>query len=160
MNYKSCRAWAFNSPSTRERCDTRSVFKWSLTGLNSDFSFSKTGCLTKAKETSLLCYLLVAGGRIIWFILFLRALVLCEMQSVSSRVWARIAVSISYDDNHFTTGIPTWCWRVRSVLGNCKTHMLSSSLVMSEKTVLLEEPLPHFPLFSCHRWVDLFGWFL
>ena len=25
------------------------------------------------------------------------------MQSVSSRIWTRIAVSISYDDNHYTT---------------------------------------------------------
>ena len=31
---------------------------------------------------------------------------LCEMQSVSSRIWTRVAVSISYDDNHDTTG--TW----------------------------------------------------
>ena len=26
------------------------------------------------------------------------------MQSVSSRIWTRIAVSIPYDDNHYTTG--------------------------------------------------------
>ena len=26
------------------------------------------------------------------------------MQSLSSRIWTRVAVSISYDDNHFTTG--------------------------------------------------------
>ena len=26
------------------------------------------------------------------------------MQSVSSRIWTRIVVSISYDDNHYTTG--------------------------------------------------------
>ena len=24
------------------------------------------------------------------------------MQSVSSRIWTRVAVSISYDDNHYT----------------------------------------------------------
>ena len=29
------------------------------------------------------------------------------MQSVSSRIWTRVAVSISYDDNHYTTGITT-----------------------------------------------------
>ena len=29
---------------------------------------------------------------------------LCEMQSVSSRIWTCVAVSISYDDNHYTTG--------------------------------------------------------
>ena len=28
------------------------------------------------------------------------------MQSVSSRIWTRIAVSISYDDNHYTMAPP------------------------------------------------------
>ena len=28
----------------------------------------------------------------------------CEMQSVLSRIWTRVAVSIAYDDNHYTTG--------------------------------------------------------
>ena len=27
------------------------------------------------------------------------------MQSVSSKIWTRVAVSISYEDNHYTTGI-------------------------------------------------------
>ena len=26
------------------------------------------------------------------------------MQSVSSKIWTCVAVSISYDDNHYTTG--------------------------------------------------------
>ena len=26
------------------------------------------------------------------------------MQSVSFRIWTRVTVSISYDDNHYTTG--------------------------------------------------------
>ena len=26
------------------------------------------------------------------------------MQPTSSRIWTRVAVSISYDDNHYTTG--------------------------------------------------------
>ena len=29
------------------------------------------------------------------------------MQSVSSRIWTRVAVFISYDDNHYTTGTST-----------------------------------------------------
>ena len=29
------------------------------------------------------------------------------MQSVSSRIWTRVAVSISYDDNDYTTGLST-----------------------------------------------------
>ena len=79
-------------------------FKRSLTGLNSEFSFSWTSCLTKAEEPSLSYYLPIAGGRIIGFIPFPRVLVLCEMQSVSSRIWTRVTVSISCDHNHYTTG--------------------------------------------------------
>ena len=30
------------------------------------------------------------------------------MQSVLSRNWTRIAVSISYDDNHYTMGTNRW----------------------------------------------------
>ena len=73
------------NPFARAGYDTRSIFKRSLTGLNSEFSFSQTSCLTKAEEPSLSYYLPIAGGRIIGFIPFPRVLVLCEMQSVSSR---------------------------------------------------------------------------
>ena len=57
-----------------------------------------------AEELSLSYYLPLAGGRIIGFIPFPRVLVLCEMQSVSSRIWTRNAVFISYGDNDYTTG--------------------------------------------------------
>ena len=103
----------FTNNSARVGHDTRSIFKRSLTGLNSQLSFSKTSCLTKAEEPSLPCYLPIAGGRIIGFIPFPRVLVLCEMQSVSSRIWTRVAVSISYDDNYYTTGATAYympCW--------------------------------------------------
>ena len=94
----------FTNPSTRAGYDTRSIFKRSLTGFNSEFSFSYTSCLTKAEEPSLSYYLPIAGGRIIGFICFPRVLVLCEMKSVSSRIWTRVAVFNSYDDNNYTTG--------------------------------------------------------
>ena len=94
----------FTNPSARAGYDTRSIFKRSLTGLNSEFSFSLTSSLTKAEETSLSCYLPIAGGIIIGFIPFPRVLVQCEMPSVSSRIWTRVTVSISYNDNHYTTG--------------------------------------------------------
>ena len=94
--------WSYlPNPSARAGYDTRSIFKRSLTGLNSEFSFSQTSCLTKAEEISLPYYLPIAGGRIIEFIPF--PMVLWEMQSVSSRFWTRVTVSISYDDNHYTT---------------------------------------------------------
>ena len=38
------------------------------------------------------------------------------MQSVSSRIWTCVAVSISYDDNHYTTGTSIY------------THLLSLEL--------------------------------
>ena len=60
--------------------------------------------LLEAEEPSLPYYLPIAGGRIIGFIPFPRILVLCEMQSVSSRIWTRVAVFISYDNIHYTTG--------------------------------------------------------
>ena len=40
----------FNNPSARAGYDTRSIFKRSLIGLNSEFFFSLTSCLTKAEE--------------------------------------------------------------------------------------------------------------
>ena len=49
------------NPSARGGYDTRSIFKWSLTGLNSEFSFSYNSCLIKAEEPSLSYYLPIAG---------------------------------------------------------------------------------------------------
>ena len=66
-------------------------FKQSLTGLNSEFSFSLTSCLNKADHPSLSYYLPIAGGTIIGLIPFPRVLVLCEMQSISSWIWTRVA---------------------------------------------------------------------
>ena len=99
-----CSIIIFTNPSARAGYDTRSIFKRSLTGLNSEFSFSYISCLTKAEEPSLPYYLPIAGGKIIGFIPFPRILVLCEMQLASSRIWTRVAVAISYDDNHYTMG--------------------------------------------------------
>ena len=88
-SYKRLKKWyfiIFTNPSARAGYDTRSI------------------CLTKAEEPSLPYYLPIAGGRIIGFIPFPRVLVLCEMQAVSSRIWTCVAMSISYDDNHYTMG--------------------------------------------------------
>ena len=103
MHYQVTKITIFTNPSARAGYDTRSIFKRSLAVLNSEFSFSYTSCLTKAEEPSLPYYLPIAGGRIIGFIPFPRVLVLCEIQLISSRTWTRIDVSISYDDNHYTT---------------------------------------------------------
>ena len=118
-----------SNPATQTRCDSRSIFKQSLTGLDSEFSFSKTGCLTKAEEPSLSYYLSIARGRIIGFIPFPRVLVLCEMQSVRSRIWTRIIVSISYDDNYYTMGTTN----LVACSNSSHAIMLTFGLILLEK---------------------------
>ena len=53
--------------------------------LNSEFSFSYTGCHTTDKETRLPDYFIIAEGGIVEFMLFPRVLKLCERQKASSR---------------------------------------------------------------------------
>ena len=77
-----------------------------------------------AEEPSLPYYLPIAGKRIIGFIPFPRVLVLCEMQSVSLRIWTRVAMSISYDGNHYTTGTSFFLLRCIFNLG-CTSVKLS-----------------------------------
>ena len=84
----------FTNPSTRTEYDTRPTFKRSLTGLNSEFSFSYTSCLTKAEEPSLPYYFPIAGERIIGFIPFPR-----EMWNAWSAMWN--AISLVQDLNSY-----------------------------------------------------------
>ena len=128
-------------------------FKRSLTGFNSEFSFSKTSCLNKAEEPSLSYYLPIAGGRIIGFIPFPRVLVLCEMQSVSSRIWTRIAVSISYDDNQYTTSTSsdeaeTVDYIVEFTCTQCLFYNISPEAILYilEMVVLFNSTRTLFPL--------------
>ena len=76
----------------------------SLTGLNSEFSFSYTACHIKAKEPSVPYYSSIAGGNIVRIIPFPRVLALWEMPKCL--VWdlnSSYHISISYDYNHYTT---------------------------------------------------------
>ena len=68
--------------------------------------FPSTRLVTLPGLKKLVCptILPIAGGRIIGFIPLPRVLVLCEMHSISSRIWTRVLVSISNDDNHYATG--------------------------------------------------------
>ena len=50
-------------------------------------------------------YLLIVGRRIVRFILFTSVLALCEMPTGSFRILTCVAMSISYDDNHYTMSI-------------------------------------------------------
>ena len=59
----------------------------SLTGLNSEFSFSYTDGHTELKELSLSNYLIIAE---VGCILFLYAVALWEMQTVWSVIWTQV----------------------------------------------------------------------
>ena len=67
-------------------CDTRSIFKWHLKSLNTEFSFSEIICYAKVKEPSLSYFLPIDGRRIIGFIPFAMVLVLCEIQTALSKI--------------------------------------------------------------------------
>ena len=56
-------------------------------------------------------YLPKAGERIIDFILLPRILAVCEMQTASSRIWTRVAVSISYQIVTLYSQNMLLCWQ-------------------------------------------------
>ena len=123
-------------------CDTRSIFKQSLTGLDSEFSFSWTGCLTKAKESSLPYYL--AGGKIIRFIHFSWVLELCQMQSALTRIWTRVAVFISYNNNHYTMSTSVGCvHNTMWVVNSWRKMLRRSSLPWEVCTKIMERLSNH-----------------
>ena len=104
-----------------KKCDTRSIFDWRL---EFRFSFSQTGCPTKAKEPSLPEYLPLAGGRIIGFMTLPR--VLCKMKSTSSMIWTHVAESISHDDNYYTTATSVCvCVCVIIIIKVCRQNRFS-----------------------------------
>ena len=84
---------------------TRLIF---LTGYNrfwiQSFPSHRIVASSRLKNLVTPTILPIAGGRIIGFIPFQGVLVQCEMQSVLSRIWTRVALSIFYDDNHYTLG--------------------------------------------------------
>ena len=59
-----------------------------------------------AEEPSLSYYLSIAGGRIYWIHTFPKGI--SAMWKVSSRIWTRIAVFISYGDNDYTMVNSKW----------------------------------------------------
>ena len=81
--------------------DIRSIFKQYKAGLNSEFSFSRTDCLTETKEYRPPYYLLIGRERMDEFMPFPTVLVWSEMQTASSRIWTQVTDPISYDDNHY-----------------------------------------------------------
>ena len=91
----------FTNLSARAGYDTRSILSGVLQVWIQSFASPRLVASPKLKNPLSPYYLPLPGGRIIIFIPFP---VLCEIQSVSSRIWTSVAVSISYDNNHYTTG--------------------------------------------------------
>ena len=59
------------------------------------------------------------------------------MQSVSSRIWTRVAVLISYDENDYTTG--TWEFSKIPIYPTfCNGHILKNYKVSNKKNKLTE----------------------
>ena len=118
----------FTNPSARAWDLTRSIFKRSLTGLNSEFSFSLTRCLTKAEEISLPYYFPIAGKRIISFIPVPRVLVLCEMKierlpSLNTLVYLFILLNdtkIGFPKTHYywCSGLDKFQIQIQLKIGN------------------------------------------
>ena len=67
-----------------------------------------------------------------------------EMQSVSSRIWTRVAVSISCDDNHYTTGTSN-CVCLNTALHN-QRRMLSNLWVLHTSRGILSRLAAFLPL--------------
>ena len=85
---KSCGVFIYPTSLLWVGCITRSIFKWSTTGLNLEFSISETGCHNKAKEPSLFCCLLMGKKR--WIHALLKRI--CEIQQTSPGIevrWSR-----------------------------------------------------------------------
>ena len=84
------------NPSTRTECDF-SILR-TLSGLNSEFFFSRNGCHINVKGPNLPHNLHIDKERKITFIPVPKILALYEMQTASSSIWTQVAVSISNDD--------------------------------------------------------------
>ena len=90
------------SPSEWPWYDTRSIVWRGLTGLNTQFSFSKTGCYDILKKHSLPYYLPIDRVKINGFIPFRMIIVLCKkyIQTAFARIWTRIASTLQTPSNY------------------------------------------------------------
>ena len=87
----------YPTPSLLAGCNPRSIFKWSLTGLNPEFSFSLTSRHTKLK--SLLCptiYPYLEGELWVWFCWVLWHINHCRLYNAKSIV---IHINCSISNN-------------------------------------------------------------
>ena len=93
----------------RHKVNFKAEFSWFESRLFNLRSVS----FTKVKQCSSTHYLSISGGKIIEFIPFPRVIGLCEMQIASFGIWTWVAVSISYDGNHFPMNASDACDTIR-----------------------------------------------
>ena len=116
----------------------RSIFKCT-TGLNLKLSFSKTGCMNKAKEPSLLNYLPIAVGKADGFMPFPRALAWREMQSTLSKIWTWFVNSISYNKNHYAKHEIYWfIWTSLLIMAAVLSSLLHISVIFKMSVLNLK----------------------
>ena len=84
--------------STWARYDTRSFFKQSLMGLKSD-SYSRQVAMPRLKSP---VYFTESWNENSWIHTFPKG-ISATWNTILSRIWTQIAMSISNDDNHYTT---------------------------------------------------------
>ena len=83
-------------------------------------------------------------------------LVLCEMQSVSSKIWTRVAVSISNDDNHYTKYMEllTVCKRMNIVEWNYRCWIVKfETLYICTKNWIINITLQNLEIFDSMKMV-------
>ena len=86
------------NPSATCRMWHKVSFNQRKAALNSEFSFSLTGFLTKAKVSSLPYYFYIDGGRTDFLCFFLRTLACSGIQTAPFRIWSPVTNLLSYDD--------------------------------------------------------------
>ena len=92
LDFMQCRVrtelmYIFTYRTERGGCITMSLFKRSVSGLNSEFCFSWTSCHTKVEELSLPYYLQISSRRIIGFMPFPRILACVKSHTVPFSIW-------------------------------------------------------------------------
>ena len=78
--------------------------------LNEELSVSHISCHIKVKEPILPYYFPITGVIVIGCTSFSKVLALCEMQTVSPRIWTRVVMFIYNDDYHCTTSTSSFIY--------------------------------------------------
>ena len=123
--------------------------------MNSEFSFSKTGCHTKVKDPCLPYYLPITGGRSVGFVPFSTVVALWEIQTALSKIWIQVDMSISYNFKHYTSTSNIYILYIYI----CKTlKMHRGSTIQSKMWTTIQTEDLLIVAKDCIEWAILFRW--